>query len=138
MKDSKERRDQAVANYKKAFELFAHGPGHNTWRRCLEMANCDKKYPFMNLDKVSNRCDIDLMISDLIGFVGRMGYQACNGEYVEAVTEVMTHTRVDVHNIESFTDIELCKEFQKRGLHEEDGEFVKIEKRHVYGEVILG
>lgn len=140
MKNSKERRDQAVANYKKAFELFTKGPGHYTWRASLEKAGCDKKYPFMNLDKISKRCDVDLVISDLIGFCGRMGWQSGNGEFVEAVTEVMTNTKVDVHNIEAFTDIELCKEFQKRGLHEEDGEFFKLEilKKHVFGSEILG
>ena len=140
MKNSKERREQAVANYKKAYELFTKGPGHYTWRTCLEKCGCDKKYPFMNLDKISKRCDVDLVISDLIGFVGRMGWQSGNSQFVEAVTEVMTETRVDVHNIEAFSDAELCIEFNKRGLHEENGEFFKLEilKKKIFGGEELG
>ena len=127
MKNSKARRDQAVANYKKAIAQFTSEKNGKTWRQCLEDAGCDHKYPFMDLSKFSKRTDIDLAISDLIGFCGRLSWQSGNAPYMEAVVEVMTETRVDVHNIEAFSDIELCKEFNKRGIHEnEEGEFVKI------------
>ena len=127
MKNSKARREQAVKNYKQAYAQFTSERNGKTWRQCLEDAGCDKKYPFMDLSKFSKRTDTDLAISDLIGFVGRVGWQSGNAPYVEAVVEVMAETKVDVHNIEAFSDIELCQEFNKRCIHEtEDGEFVKI------------
>lgn len=133
MKNSKERREQAVANYKKAYELFTKtGALSYTWRDCLEKAGCDKKYPFMNLDNISKRCDVDLVISDLIGFVGRMSWQSGNVDFILAVQKVMT----EANDVKSFSDTALCKEFQKRGLHEENGEFFRLEvvKKKVFKE----
>ena len=128
MRNSKERRAQAVKNYKAAYAQFTSEKNGKAWRQCLEDAGCDKKYPFMDLSKFSKRTDIDLAISDLIGFVGRLGWQSGNGPYVEAVVEVMTETRVDVHNIGTFEDIELVREIQKRGIcQDEEGEWFKLE-----------
>ena len=127
MRNSKARREQAVKNYKKAYDQFVSKTNSKSWRQCLEDAGCDKKYPFMDLNQFSKRTDIDLAISDLIGFCGRMGWQSGNAPYVAAVGEAMLDIRIDVHNIESFSDVELCKEFNKRGIHENEvGEFVKI------------
>ena len=128
MRNSKERREQAVKNYKKAYAQFTSEKNGKTWRQCLEEAGCDHKYPFMDLRKFSKRTDTDLAISDLIGFCGRLSWQSGNRPYVEAVVEVMSDTKVDVHNIEVFSDAELCREFNKRGLHEnEEGDFIKLE-----------
>ena len=82
----------------------------------------------MDLSKFSKRTDIDLAISDLIGFCGRLSWQSGNAPYMEAVVEVMTETKVDIHNIENFTDLELVQEVQKRGIcQDEEGEWFKLE-----------
>ena len=128
MKNSKARRAQAVENYKKAHAQFVSDKTGKTWRQCLEEAGCDHKYPFMDLSKFSKRTDIDLAISDLIGFCGRLSWQSGNAPYMEAVVEVMTETKVDIHNIENFTDLELVQEVQKRGIcQDEEGEWFKLE-----------
>ena len=128
MRNSKERREQAVKNYKKAIAQFTSERNGKSWRQCLEEAGCDHKYPFMDLSKFSKRTDTDLAISDLIGFCGRLSWQCGNGPYMEAVTEIMTETRVDVHNIEAFEDIELVKEVQRRGIcQDEEGNWFKLE-----------
>ena len=128
MRNSKERREQAVKNYKKAYAQFTSEKNGKTWRQCLEEAGCDHKYPFMDLRKFSKRTDTDLAISDLIGFCGRLSWQSGNRPYVEAVAEIMTETRIDVHDVTACTDAELCREFERRGIQrDEDGEFFKLE-----------
>ena len=51
---------------------------------------------------------------------------------MEAITEIMTGTRVHVNQLETASDVALVKEMLKRRIvQNEDGEYVKIEIREV-------
>ena len=75
---------------------------------------------------------MELAVSDLVGFYSRVSHQRINGAFMEAITEIMTGTRVHVNQLATASDVALVKEMQKRRIvQNEDGEYVKIEIREV-------
>ena len=132
MKKLPTQRFNAIKNYIKAYELFTSEKNGKSWRQCLIEAECCKSYPFMDLSKFSRRNDMELAVSDLVGFYSRVSHQRINGAFMEAITEIMTGTRVHVNQLETASDVALVKEMQKRRIvQNEDGEYVKIEIREV-------
>ena len=132
MKKLPTQRINAIKNYIKAYELFTSEKSGKSWRQCLIEAECCKSYPFMDLSKFSRRHDMELAVSDIIGFYTRVSHQKINEPFMEAITEIMTGTRVAVNQIKTASDVELVKEMQKRMIFQnEEGEYVKLEIKEV-------
>ena len=132
MKKLPTQRFNAIKNYIKAYELFTSEKNGKSWRQCLIESECCKSYPFMDLSKFSRRNDMELAVSDLVGFYSRVSHQRINGAFIEAITEIMTGTRVHVNQLETASDVELVKEMQKRMIFQnEEGEYVKLEIKEV-------
>ena len=128
MRDTDKKRKSAVTRYITAFTIFQKNPDMS-WDQCLKEARCGKSYPFMDLSKLPRLTDQRLAVSDLIGFYNRMKKSpAQNAVFIETVSGILLGVRVKTGDIASFSDIELVREVQKRGIQQDEvGEYFKLE-----------